>query len=102
MLLENFLPQLPANLTELLIYIIAFLGAILITYAVFLEIEKRQDLVFLIGAGCLFVYALYAQNIIFMIAMAGLFLAALVEFTEIFIGLHRHSPEDLKRYKNMK
>ncbi len=102
MFLENILPILPFNLVEAMIYVVAGLGCVLIAYAVFLELERRQDLVFMVGAGCLFVYALYVQNIIFMIAMAGLFLATLVEFTEIYIGLHKHSPEDLKRYKDMR
>lgn len=102
MLLETIIPNLPVSFTELWIYLVAFLGAIMITYAIFLEIEKRQDLVFAVGSYCLFIYALYINNNIFTIAMLGLFLASCVEFIEIYVGLHKHSPEDLKRYKNMK
>ena len=102
MFLQNIFSFTPFDTIELLVYVVAFLGCVLITYGVFLEMERRQDLVFLVGAGCLFVYALYVNNFIFMIAMGGLFLATMVEFIEIYIGLHKHSPEDLKRYKNMR
>lgn len=102
MFLNSLFPQLPTNMVEVVIYAVAAMGAILITYGIFLEVERRQDLVIFVGAGCLFVYALYINNVIFMIAMAGLGVAALIEFVEIYIGLHKHSPEDLKRYKNLK
>ncbi|MBI5222675.1 MAG: hypothetical protein HY980_04255 [Candidatus Magasanikbacteria bacterium] len=68
---------------------VAGLGVILLTYGVFLETERRQDAVFLIGAGCLLVYALSIGNLIFTIAMAGLFLAALIEFVEILLGIRK-------------
>ncbi|OGH93758.1 MAG: hypothetical protein A2538_02660 [Candidatus Magasanikbacteria bacterium RIFOXYD2_FULL_41_14] len=64
-------------------------GAILITYAIFLEAEKRQDAVFFIGAGCLLVYAVYIGNIMFTIAMAGLAAASFIELIEIMIGYHK-------------
>lgn len=102
MLLQNLFPILPLSLSEMMIFVVAGLGAILLAYAVFLEIERRQDLVMFIGAACLFVYALFVGNKIFMIATAGLGLASLVEFLEIYFGLHKHSPEDLKKYKNLK
>lgn len=102
MLLQNILPFLPNSFPELWMFIVAALGAVLITYAVFLELERRQDLVLAVGAFCLLVYAIYTGNIIFTVAMLGLFIAATVEFIEIYVGLHKHSPEDLKRYKNMR
>ncbi|MBT3538893.1 hypothetical protein HOF40_03510 [Candidatus Parcubacteria bacterium] len=103
MLLQNLFPFMSFQLLETLIYIVAALGIILITYGVFLETERRQDLVFLIGALCLFDYALYIGNRIFMIAMAGLALASLVEFIEIMIGLHKeHGKHTLKRIKHFK
>jgi len=101
MLLENYFTS-PTSLIETLIYVVAALGAILITYGVFLEPEKRQDLIIFTGAGCLFVYALYIHNLIFMIATAGLGLAALVEFIEIYFGLFKYGKNDLKKYKTMK
>lgn len=102
MLLEKYFPYLPISLVETLIYIVAGIGAVMLVYSVFLEVERRQDLVMFIGAACLFVYALYIGNMIFMIAMAGLGLASGIEFIEILVGLHKHSPEDLKRYKALK
>jgi hypothetical protein len=102
MLLQSLIPNLPTSLTELFVYVVAYLGAILLVYGLFLEIERRQDLVFALGSAGLFVYALYINNLIFMIAMGGLFLASVIEFTEIIFGLHKHNPEDLKRYKKLK
>lgn len=101
MLLQSLFPLLPP-LPETIISVVAGLGAILLAYAVFLEQERRQDLVMFIGSACLFVYALFINNKIFMIATAGLAIASLVEFLEILIGLHKHGPEDLKKYKNLK
>lgn len=95
-------PHLPTNTTETIVFVVGCLGGILLPYAVFLEKERRQDLIMAIGAACLLVYSVYQGNIIFSISMAGLFLASLVEFGEIYFGLHKHSPEDLKRYKAMK
>ncbi len=102
MLLEKTFPYLPNTLAETVIIIVACLGAFLISYAVFVEKERRQDLMMTIGAACLFVYALSIQSAIFMIAMGGFFIASLIEFFEIYIGLHKHSPGDLKKYKAMK
>lgn len=102
MLLQSLLPIIPVGTTETLIFVVGLLGALLLPYAVFLEKERRQDLVVVVGAACLFVYALYHRHIIFSIAMGGLFLAATVEFAEIYLGLHKHSPEDLKKYKAMR
>ncbi|PLX28409.1 hypothetical protein C0581_02320 [Candidatus Parcubacteria bacterium] len=102
MLLQNLFPFLPFQLLETLIYIVAALGIVLITYGVFLETERRQDLVFLVGALCLFDYALYIGNRIFMIAMAGFALASLVEFIEIMIGLHKEEGKHtLKKIKQV-
>lgn len=89
-------------MTETLVYLVALIGAVLITYGVWLETEKRQDLVMFLGAGCLIVYALFIGNVIFALAMAGLGLASLVEFIEIYLGLHKHSREDLKRYQKLR
>ncbi len=90
------------TISEIVVSVVAGLGAILLAYAVFLEIERRQDLVMFIGSACLFVYALFIGNKIFMVATAGIGIASLVEFLEIYFGLHKHSPEDLKKYKNLK
>ena len=99
MLLESIIPQLPSDMIESLVYIVAALGGVLLTYAVFVEAEHRRDLIRIVGAGGIFVYALYIQNLLFMIAMGGVFIASLVEFIEIYLGLHKHSKHDLGVYK---
>ncbi len=102
MFLESWIPTLSTSLTETIVYVVALLGALLLAYGVFLETERRQDLVFFLGASCLLIYALYISNIIFVIAMGTFALNALIEFIEIVVGLHKHNPEELKRIKKMK
>jgi len=96
MFLENLLPELPTTY-DTIIYLVALAGILLLVYGIFLETEKRQDLVFLVGAACLFVYALIISNLIFMLAMGGLFLASLVEFIEILLGIHKNDKYELKK-----
>lgn len=96
---ENFLPTLPWPLIEIMMNVVAGLGAILITYAIFLEAERRQDAVFTVGAACLLIYALWIGNKIFSIAMAGLALGAFIELIEIMMGKHTHSQELVSEYK---
>lgn len=103
MLLEKILVYLPvSSLPETLVYVVAGVGIILLTYGIFLEVERRQDLVMLLGAGCLIVYALFIRNLIFTLAMSGVALGSLIEFIEIYLGLHKHSPADLERYKKLR
>ena len=99
MLLDSIIPQLPATTAELLIYIVAWLGAILLPYSIFVEAEHRRDLIRIVAGAGLFVYAWYIGNLIFMIVAGGIFLASLVEFIEIYLGLHHHSRENLEQYK---
>lgn len=99
MFLENLLPQLPTSTTEIIIYVVAVLGIILLGYGIFLETEKRQDLIFMLGSGCLLIYAIFISNLIFTIVMAVLFLASLTEFIEILLGIHKdHCKYDLKKF----
>ena len=101
MLLESLLPTLPTTIPEILIYIVATLGAILLPYSVFVEAENRSDLIRTIGAVCLLVYSIYIRHTIFAIAMGGLAIASIIEFIEIYLGIHQHSPEDLKKFKRL-
>jgi hypothetical protein len=101
MLLYDIIPTLPASPSEWFILLGGILCSILLMYAVFIEQEHRQDLMRLLGTGGLFWYAVYINNLIFMIAMAGIAIASAIEFVEIYLGLHKHGPEDLKRYKKM-
>jgi heme/copper-type cytochrome/quinol oxidase subunit 1 len=98
-LLQSIIPQLPTNRIETIVFVVAALGAILLTYSIFVEAEHRRDLMRIIGAGSMLVYALYINNVLFIIAMGGVFLASLVEFVEIYLGLHYHSREHLEDYK---
>lgn len=101
----NFLESITPDIldrVETTVFIVGAFGAIMLTYAVFVEAEHRRDLIRILGAGSLCVYALYIGNLFFTIAMGGVFLASLVEFIEIYLGLHKHSKEDLDRYKKMR
>ena len=100
--LESFLPTLPWPLIEIIVNVVAMLGAVLITYAIFLEAERRQDAVFTVGAGCLLVYALFIGNKIFAIAMAGLMIGSFIELIEIMIGYHTHGQKMVVQYQNPK
>jgi len=87
--LPFLLPNLPWQILEIIIIVVAGLGAILLTYGIFLKTEKRQDVILLLGSFCLIIYALYIGNLLFTIAMGGLMLATLVEVIEIAMGLHK-------------
>lgn len=82
------IPDMP--LPDIIIHVVAMLGVLLITYAVFLEAEKRQDFVFLIGGMCLMVYALSLKSPIFVLAMLGLITASTYEIIQIMRGKHHH------------
>jgi len=94
-LFSNLIPWQTTSMIETIVYIVAALGAILLTYAVFLKREKRQDVILLIGAGCLIVYALYIDNIIFLIAMSGLAFSSFIEWLEILFGFHKDLGEPI-------
>jgi len=100
-LIERCIPEFPCT-SVAVIYIVAILGAVLLVYGVFLEQEKRQDLVKMIGASALLVYALYIGNKIFIGAMAAYAVANFVEFLEIYLGKHKHTKTEIKDYTNSK
>lgn len=97
--LASFLPTLPWSTLEIVLTVVAALGAILITYGVFLEAERRQDAVFTVGAACLLVYALWVGNKIFSVAMAGFMLASFIELIEIMTGRHKHTTQLVEDFK---
>jgi len=72
----------------------------MLTYAIFLEAERKQDAVFTVGAGCLLVYSLWIGNKIFSVAMAGLMIGSFIELIEIMVGRHTHSLEMVEKYKH--
>ncbi len=100
--LEHCVPLVPTCTNEVTILVVAILGTILLIYSQFVEAEHRRDVIRMLGAAGLFVYSYFVADKIFMVASAGIFLAALVEFIEILLGLHRHKREDITRYKKMK
>jgi len=97
-LLGNLFPQMPTGMGEWFMYLSGILGAILLIYAQFVEAEHRRDLIRVLGGGGLFVYAYYIFNLIFMVATAGIVLTSLIEFIEIYMGYHKHTPEEVKEY----
>ena len=86
----NLFPTMPWPLIDIVMNVVAALGAILLTYGVFLEAERRQDAVFIIASACLLIYALWVGNKIFSIAMIGLFIGSWIELVEILTGHHHH------------
>ena len=98
----NLFPTLPWSWLEVTLNVAAALGAILLSYGIFLESERKQDAVFIVGSSLLLVYSLWIGNKIFSIAMAGVALCSLVELMEIMMGRHIHSFELVEKYKNPK
>ncbi len=78
--------------TQFIIYLIAALGVIMHIYGVFLETARRQDLVFWIAGGCLFVYATYIGDKLLAVAMFGFALASMIKLIEIMRGTYHHAP----------
>jgi len=101
LLLTDIIPTIPTQWPDIAIVTAGILGIVLLVYAIFIEQEHRQDLIRIVGACGLLIYALYIGSGLFVIAMAAIAIASAVEFFEIMFGLHTHSPEDLKRYKKM-
>ncbi|MBI2444605.1 MAG: hypothetical protein HYV42_05200 [Candidatus Magasanikbacteria bacterium] len=95
--LANFLPGLPQPLVETLVQIVGLLGGILLAYGVYLEAERRQDAVFVIGSACLLVYALWINNVIFIFAFGLLLAVAGRELIQIMRGKHQHTTENNQR-----
>ncbi|MEK7131336.1 MAG: hypothetical protein AAB797_01190 [Patescibacteria group bacterium] len=89
--LTNLLSTLPWPLLDIIMNVVAGLGAIILTYGVFLEAERRQDAVFIIASACLLAYAVWIGNKIFSLAMAGLMIGSIIELVEILTGKHKHT-----------
>lgn len=100
MFLEHLIPLIPTGPIELSVFAVSILGMILLIYSQFLESLRRKDLVRMIGALCLFIYAIWDNiNIIFMLTFAGVFITSLIEFVEIYMGIHRTHDHDAIKYK---
>ena len=59
------------------------LGLILISYALWLKNEVRQDIIFILGGLLLLVHSIYIEDIIFIILQIAFVLSALVELIRI-------------------
>ncbi len=97
----DFIPDFQGNVIEILMHIFALIGIFFLAYSVFLEQVHRKDLVMLLGSFCLLCFALYKEQTVFIVAMSAVCLASIVEFAEIMLGMHKHAPDDLKKYKKM-
>lgn len=97
MLLENILPNLPQSNMEIFVTALAIACIFLVIYALFLESEKRQDILFMIGFFGLFVYAVFISSPIFVLMCLGMFVAATIELIEIIMGIHKQEKYDLKK-----
>ncbi len=98
----NLFSSLPWPLLDIIINVVGGLGAIILTYGVFLEAERSQDAVFIVASACLLVYALWIGNKIFSLAMAGLLVGSCIELIEIMVGAHQHNDALVEKYKHPK
>ena len=101
MLLENLIPNLPDDRLGIYIVVVGVIGAILLVYSQFVEAENRRDLIRMLGALAMLSYALSIANLVFSLAMLGIFLAALIEFVEIYAGWHKHTRKDVEVYEHI-
>jgi hypothetical protein len=101
MFFNNLFPTLPTSPLDTVIYAHLAVGIFLLFYATFVELEHRQDLIRILGAAAILLYAIVHSNIPLIWVAGAIFLGSAIQFTEILLGLHTHSPEDLKRYQKM-
>lgn len=100
--IASIFPTLPWTGIDIIMNVVAGLGAIVITYAIFLEAERSQDALLSVGSACLLIYALWIGNKIFSVAMAGVLIASFIELIEIMTGRHAHSEEMVEKYRHPK
>ena len=98
--LENLFPNLPTSFVELAVYVVGFMGALALSYAVLLEQEKRQDALFVVASASLFVYGLVHHDKIIMFAMGLMFLVAGRELIGLMRGKHHHSSQMIEKYEH--
>mgnify|MGYP001584504956 CR=1 FL=1 len=63
--------------------ILGIIGLIIISMAIWVKIEKKQDILFVIGGVLLFVYSISIENVIFSVLQAVFILSALVELVRM-------------------
>ena len=97
--LENLIPNLPTSFVDLAVYVVGFMGALALSYAVLLEAEKRQDALFVVASASLFVYGLVHHDKIITFAFGLMFLVAGRELIQIMRGKHTHTKTDVTEYE---
>jgi len=58
------------------------IGLIIISYAIWLKNETKQNVLFVIGGVCLLIYSFLIDNLIFMILQAVFVLSAAIEIAK--------------------
>lgn len=67
-------------------------------YSQFVEAENWRDIIRMIGAALVAVYAFAIHNVFFTITFIGIFAASLIELIEILTGRHVHEKRDVEMY----
>lgn len=98
MLLENFLPTLPDSPIITAILVVAWLSVVLMIYSIFVEAEHRRDLIRIVAGSGLLAYGIVQQDLLVLVLGAGIGIASLIEFIEIMLGYHKHTPHEIKEY----
>ena len=63
--------------------IFGIMGLLIISFAIWLRNEKRQDILFIIGGTLLFFYSISIKNVIFIILQIVFVTSALIELLRI-------------------
>jgi len=58
-------------------------GLLLISYGLWIQREKRQNIVFMIGGACLLAYSIFLGDIIFVLLQCVFIISALLEFIKL-------------------
>lgn len=98
--LQQFFPSLPWPIFDTIVKVVGFLGVLLLTYAILLEEERKQDAVFAIGASAILIYGVAFKNGIMILLGAAIFLVSGREFIQILRKKHSHSTEQVEKYKH--
>ena len=64
--------------------VFGIIGLLLISYALWLKNEKKQDVIFVIGGISLLVYSFFIGDIIFVILQVVFILSALTELIKLW------------------
>ena len=71
----------PLNSNIMVIFGIA--GLLLISYAIWLKNEKRQDFLFILGGMALLIYSIFIKDLIFIVLQIVFIISSLVELIKL-------------------